>query len=85
VKRYTALTKNFFRQLSRGEPVAFHNYVVVANEEKIVVRGLSRDREIEYHFRRKTGGHYGFSKDQFAGIFSSREKPLYSVRTPAER
>lgn len=85
MKRFTAFTKNFFRQLARGEQVAYHEYVVSATEEKIIVRGLSRDREVEYHFRRKTGGHYGFSKDQFSSIFSNWEKPLYTVRTPAAR
>lgn len=85
MKRYTALTKNFFRQLARGEKVAYNRYVVVATEEKIIVSGLSRDREVEYHFRRKSGEYYGFSKDQFSGIFSNQEQPLYTVRTQAAR
>lgn len=85
MKQYTALTKNFFRQLARGESVSYRGCVIVASGEKIIVRGLSKDREVELHFRRKSGGLYGFSKDQFAGIFSSREKPLYTVRSPAAR
>ncbi|MFQ5894093.1 MAG: hypothetical protein ACE5H5_07235 [Nitrospinota bacterium] len=85
MKRYTTFTKNFFRQLARGEMVAYHDYTVTAIEEKIIVRGLSKDREVEFHFRRKPGELYGFSKEQFASIFSNRERPLYTIRSPAAR
>ena len=70
MKRYTTLTKNFFRQLARGEQVAYHEYVVSATEEKIIVRGLSRDREVE---RLST---YGYGITDIAKKPTSRAKDL---------
>jgi hypothetical protein len=86
VKRYSALSKNFFRQLARGEAVAYFDMEVEASEEKIIVR--SPDKEgltVEFHYRRKTGDQYGFSKEQLSGIFAGHERPLYSVRLRAAR
>lgn len=86
MKRYTAFTKNFFRQLARGEAVGYFDYEVEAKEDKIIVRGPGRaGRVVELHFRRKTGDAFGFSKDQLEGIFDNREKPVYTIRTSAAR
>jgi hypothetical protein len=82
LKRYTALTKNFFRQLARGEQVAYFDYQVEAREDKILVRAQRRGYSLEAHYRRRPGDQYGFSKEQFSRIFANREKPLFTVRTP---
>jgi hypothetical protein len=86
LKRYTSLSKNFFRQLARGEEVVYHEFAVEATEEKIVVRGPGREgHTMELHYRRKSGEHYGFSKEQFSGIFAGWEKPVYTIRLRAAR
>ncbi len=86
MKSYTALTKNFFRSLARGEPVVYLGFEVVATDEKIIVRGPGREgQDVEFHYRRKPGEFYGFSKDQLAAILASHEKPLYTIRLRAAR
>lgn len=86
MKRYTALSKNFFRQLSRGEAVSYFEFSVEATDEKIIVRGPGKEgNTVEFHYRRKAGELYGFSKDQFTSIFAGREKPTYTIRLKSAR
>ena len=85
MKRYTALTKNFFRQLARGEQVTYHFHTVRVKEEKIIVSGVKGDSSVEFHYRRRPGETYGFSKEQFERIFSGGAKPLYTIRTTKAR
>lgn len=86
MKRYSALSKNFFRQLARGEAVAYFDLEVEATEEKIIIRRPDKEGQtFEFHYRRKPGDHYGFSKEQLTGIFAGHERPLYSVRLRAAR
>lgn len=80
MKSYTALTQNMFRHLARGEEVQYHNFQVKSVEEKLVVRAKMQDgREMELHFKRRSGKDAGFSKEQFKNIFAFHEKPLYSI------
>lgn len=86
MKRYTSLSKNFFRQLARGEEVSYYELSVEATEEKIIVRGPGKEGKMtEFHYRRKPGDLYGFSKEQFSGIFRGRERPVYTIRLRAAR
>lgn len=86
MKRYSALSKNFFRQLARGEAVAYFDLEVEATGEKIVVRRPGEEGlTVEFHYRREPGDQYGFSKEQLSGIFAGRARPLYSVRLRAAR
>jgi hypothetical protein len=86
VKRYTMLSKNFFRQLARGEAVSYFEFFIEATDEKIIVRAPDKDgSQVEFHYRRKAGELYGFSKDQLASIFAGREKPVYTIRLKAAR
>ena len=86
MKRYTALTQNMFRHLARGEAVQYRAFEVKCVEEKLIVRGMMQDgREVELHYRRKTGNPSGFSKEQFKNIFAMREKPLFSVNIRSRR
>ncbi len=80
MKKYTALTQNMFRHLARGEEVQYQSFQVKSVEDKLVVRGKLRDgREVELHFRRRSGKEVGFSKEQFKNIFAFREKPIFSI------
>ena len=86
MKQYTALTQNMFRHLARGEEVQYQSFQVKSVEDKLIVRGQTRDgREVELHFKRKAGKDAGFSKDQFKSIFAFREKPLYSINIRSRR
>ena len=80
MKKYTALTQNLFRHLAAARRCNTAPFRFGIVEEKIVVRGLGKDgRQMELHYRRRSGSEEGFSKQQFKNIFASREKPLFSV------
>jgi hypothetical protein len=80
MKKYTALTQNMFRHLARGEEVQYQAFRVKVSDEKLVVRGMLQDgREVELHYRLRSGNEAGFSKEQFKNIFAFREKPMFSI------
>ena len=80
MKKYTALTQNMFRHLSRGEEVQYNGFEVKSVDDKLIVRGQYPDgRELEMHYRRRPGKESGFSKEQFKNIFAFREKPIFHI------
>lgn len=83
VKEYDALSQNFFRQLARGNAVAYRSFLVETKEDKIIVKRRWQGKDLELHFRRRPGDDYGFSKEQFRAIFADREKPMYRVTVRA--
>jgi hypothetical protein len=86
MKKYTALTQNMFRHLARGEEVQYQAFRVKTAEGKLIVRGELKDgREVELHYRIRSGKEAGFSKEQFKNIFAFREKPLFSVNIRSRR
>lgn len=79
IKQYTALTDNLFRQLAKGNPVIYNGLLLKVESDKLVVKGKVQNKDMELHYRLKKGEHYGFSKEQFKNIVTSREKPMFSV------
>jgi len=79
IKEYTALTDNLFRQLAKGHPVRYNSLLFRVEDDKLIVEGRLKDKDVELHYRLKKGNKYGFSKEQFKDILASREKPLFSV------